>query len=133
MISLLLTSGKYSGPRFGASPCQLRTHFGLGDATNVTTLRIEWPSGAAQEFANVAVSQLLTIWEPPALSAAVRAGGACELTIEAEPNRSWQIKASGDLSTWQTLTTLTNNPVTFQFTDTAAAGVASRFYRVEIE
>ena len=25
-------------------------HFGLGDATNVTTLRIEWPSGIVQEL-----------------------------------------------------------------------------------
>ena len=29
---------------------QLYAHFGLGDATNVTTLRIEWPSGTVQEL-----------------------------------------------------------------------------------
>ena len=38
----------------------LITHFGLGDATNVTTLRIEWPSGAVQELTNVATNQFLT-------------------------------------------------------------------------
>ena len=61
----------------------------------------------------------------------MRADGACELSIKAEPNRGWQIQASGDLVTWQTLTTVTNTTVAFQFTDTAAAGMDCRFYRVE--
>ncbi len=37
----------------------LLAHFGLGDATNVTTLRIEWPSGIVQEFKEVVVDQHL--------------------------------------------------------------------------
>ena len=65
------------------------------------------------------------------MSAAVRADGACELTIKAEPNRGWQIQASSDLLTWQTLTTVTNTSSQFQFTDPAAAGMDCRFYRVE--
>jgi hypothetical protein len=48
----------------GASTGRLRTHSGLGDATNVTTLRIEWPSGITQEIPNVAANQILTITEP---------------------------------------------------------------------
>ncbi len=112
---------------------ELEAHFGLGNATNVTTLRIEWPSGTVQELSNVAPGQILTLWEPPAMSAAVRADGACELSIKAEPNRGWQIKASSDLVGWQTLTTVTNTTVGFQFTDTAAAGMDCRFYRVEGE
>ena len=39
----------------------LIAHFGLGDATKVTTLRIEWPSGAVQEIPNVAANQILTV------------------------------------------------------------------------
>ena len=111
----------------------LRAHFGLGNATQVATLRVEWPCGAVEEFTNVAANQILTVWEPPAVSAVVRADGACELTVKAEPNRGWQIKASSDLLTWQTLTTVTNTISGFQFTDTAAAGMACRFYRVESE
>jgi hypothetical protein len=42
-----------------------RALFGLGDATNVTNLRIEWPSGTIQELSNVAANQILTITEPP--------------------------------------------------------------------
>ena len=34
-----------------------RAHFGLGDATKVDTLRIEWPSGIVQELKDVAVNQ----------------------------------------------------------------------------
>jgi hypothetical protein len=42
----------------------LLAHFGLGDATNIDTLRIEWPSGIAQELYNLAPKQFLTVTEP---------------------------------------------------------------------
>jgi enediyne biosynthesis protein E4 len=108
----------------------LYAHFGLGDATNVMTLRIEWPSGAVQELTDVASRQFLTIWEPPALRGAALAGGSCQLTVTAEPNRAWRIEASSDLKTWEALTTLTSSNVKFQYTDKAANGMACRFYRV---
>jgi len=41
----------------------LIAHFGLGDATNAETLRIEWPSGTVQEFRDVAANQMLAIQE----------------------------------------------------------------------
>lgn len=34
---------------------------------NVTTPRIEWPSGIVQEFTNMAANQILTITEPARL------------------------------------------------------------------
>ncbi|MHC1763230.1 MAG: FG-GAP-like repeat-containing protein [Verrucomicrobiia bacterium] len=109
---------------------QLLAHFGLGSATNVTTLRIEWPSGAVQEFTDVAPKQLLTIWEPPIVRGAVLEDDSCQLTITAEPNKAWRIEASADLATWQTLETVTSAQATFQFKDSAANGVDCRFYRV---
>jgi len=42
-------------------------HFGLGDARNVDVLRIEWPSGIAQELCNVAPRQVLIVKEPAKL------------------------------------------------------------------
>jgi hypothetical protein len=42
-----------------------RAHFGLGDATAASLLRIEWPSGLVQELENVRANQILTIAEPP--------------------------------------------------------------------
>jgi hypothetical protein len=41
-----------------------RTHFGLGDATIITELRVEWPaSGTIQTFNNVAVDQFIKVKE----------------------------------------------------------------------
>jgi uncharacterized repeat protein (TIGR01451 family) len=46
----------------GANP--LRTHFGLGDATIIDEIRVEWPaSGIIETFNNVAVDQFLKVEE----------------------------------------------------------------------
>jgi hypothetical protein len=109
---------------------EMEAHFGLGNAPMVTLLRVEWPSGAIQELADVAVDQILTLWEPPALAAAVRPDGACVLSIRAELNRAWWIQASGDLLEWQTVTTMTSGSVGFEFVDSTATRMDCRFYRV---
>ena len=117
----------------GAVQDDSRPSFGLGDATVADRVIIEWPSGARQHLANVNADQILTASEPPALKAAVQPDGGCVLNIRAEPNRAWQIQASSNLAAWQTLATLTNTTLAFQYTDTGAVGVASRFYRVGSE
>jgi enediyne biosynthesis protein E4 len=45
---------------------ELTTHFGLGDATNVAVVRVEWPSGIVQQLTNLAARQFLTLIEPEA-------------------------------------------------------------------
>ncbi|HOY59615.1 MAG TPA: FG-GAP-like repeat-containing protein, partial [Verrucomicrobiota bacterium] len=42
---------------------ELVAHFGLGDAANAEALRIEWPSGLVQEFANLPAKQILQVRE----------------------------------------------------------------------
>jgi hypothetical protein len=42
-------------------------YFGLGTATNIETVRVEWPSGLVQELPAVAPKQLLTVIEPAVL------------------------------------------------------------------
>lgn len=42
----------------------MEAHFGLLNATNIETLRIEWPSGTVQEFSNVAANQFKKVTEP---------------------------------------------------------------------
>ena len=42
----------------------LSAYFGLGDASIIETLRIEWPSGVIQEIQTVPVNQILTVTEP---------------------------------------------------------------------
>jgi len=39
-------------------------HVGLGDATNIRRLIVEWPSGAVQELADLAADRLYTLREP---------------------------------------------------------------------
>ena len=41
-----------------------RLHFGLGAATHVEEIRIEWPSGTVETLPRQAVNQFLTLREP---------------------------------------------------------------------
>ncbi len=43
---------------------ELTGHFGLGDATKVETVRVEWPSGQVQELRDLDARQTLVIQEP---------------------------------------------------------------------
>jgi hypothetical protein len=52
-----------SGQTGFASQNSLIAHFGLGDATMIPEVRVEWPSGIIQTLTNVSVDQLLTITE----------------------------------------------------------------------
>ncbi|MHC1765547.1 MAG: FG-GAP-like repeat-containing protein [Verrucomicrobiia bacterium] len=119
----------------GGNFCQsdLRPNFGLGDAAKADLVRIEWPSGAVQELTGLFANQLLTVWEPPALKAAIEPGGACLLTGIAEPNRRCRIQMSADLKAWQELGTISSGNGSFAYNDTTAPGAPTRFYRVVIE
>ena len=46
------------------SACDVRPHFGLGAASLVREVRIEWPGGAVQKLENVKADQILTVKEP---------------------------------------------------------------------
>src|ERR1017187_3881489 len=60
----------------GMGGSSLIAHFGLGDATNIDLVRIEWPSGIIQTLTNVATKQSLTIVEhqPPGAAPPVFTG-----------------------------------------------------------
>jgi hypothetical protein len=100
-------------------------HFGLGDATVVDTLRIEWPSGIVQELHDVAVKQILTVTEPPRLE--MTQAGA--FTLRCWKGQSFGIENSTDLRQWQPLSTLTNLTGTLECSDSTATQHAVRFYR----
>src|SRR5262249_52997593 len=53
--------GITGGDAFGGN--QLYAHFGLGDATNIDNVRIEWPSGIVQVLTNLVPKQVLTVSE----------------------------------------------------------------------
>ena len=93
--------------------CDLRAHFGLGDATNATTVRIEWPSGIVQEFANVAANQILTITEPARLVPL----GPSEFQIRCWKGMVFEVQKSHELQNWQSLGMVTNVSGTLIFQD----------------
>ena len=138
MISLLLTSAKYSGPRLGASTCHLRTHFGLGDATKVDLLRVEWPIGVVQELTNVVANQILTVTEhragatnAPSLTALKSADGTMQLRAIGDTNLRYAFEASTNLVQWTKIAVRTNVTGTVDYTP-AASSSPQRFYRVQV-
>jgi hypothetical protein len=46
-----------------ASQSDFRLHFGLGTNTKIDELKVRWPNGKEDSFADVAVNQLLVIEE----------------------------------------------------------------------
>lgn len=126
-------SGNSAGSGGGGG---LLAHFGLGDAATVETIRIEWPSGAVQELKNAPVKQTLTIAEhqegvttEPSLGATRSAEGAVKLTLTGQTKLLYVFQASTNLMQWTKLGVRTNLTGTVEFTDTAAAKYAQRFYR----
>jgi hypothetical protein len=118
----------------------MRAHFGLGDATNVTTLRTEWPSGIVQELQNVTNNQFLTVVESqnylgaaPQFSGATNGAGGLQLSI-AEPasGARYLLEASTDLLNWTKLMARTSTGATAQFTDARAANYTRRYYRLQV-
>jgi hypothetical protein len=76
----------------------LIAHFGIGDATGVDLVRIEWPSGNVQELVNVAPNQMMTVTEfvgitPVRPSASLN--GAVTLTRAAVTAATYQWRLDG--------------------------------------
>jgi uncharacterized repeat protein (TIGR03803 family) len=117
-----------TGDGFCAGP--LEADFGLGDATNADTVRIEWPSGFVQEFQNVAAKQILTITEPPRLLAATT-NGVPQFSIKGGRGLQYDIQASADLAAWSSIGTLTitNLNGMASIVDTNPPTLNQRFYR----
>jgi hypothetical protein len=117
------------GPGFSGGN-ELQANFGLGDATDVDTVRLEWPSGTVQEFHNVTPKQIVTYTEPARLIAGI-ADGVPQFSIKGGRFTSYDIQASSDLATWSTVSslTVTNLNGTAVSSDPGASGPDRRFYR----
>ncbi|MCL4176367.1 MAG: VCBS repeat-containing protein [Verrucomicrobia bacterium] len=117
--------------RSGGDPAQkdLRLHFGLGDATKVDVLRIEWPSGIVQELKDVPANQILAVTEPPRLIPQ----GAGAFQVQCWINQRFDVQASTELRDWTTVATVTNLTGMLVFEDVEAGQHESRYYRVVAE
>ena len=110
----------------GGNPALL-AHFGLGDATNVQVLRVEWPSGTVQELTNLPARQQLLVTEPVKLKM-LRPG---ELQTQGWNGMTLGLECSPDLVTWLPLVTVTNRTAhSLVWTDPDMSSRPSRFYRV---
>jgi hypothetical protein len=103
-------------------------HFGLGDATKVDLLRIEWPSGIVQDLKDVATNQILTVTEPPRLVPQ----GVGKFQIRCWVNQTFDVQCSTDLTTWTTAATVTNETGTLIFEDAESDQHHCRHYRVTV-
>jgi hypothetical protein len=118
----------------------LDAHFGLGDATNVDLVRIEWPSGIVQTLTNVAATQFLTVVEhqepgvaPLAFTSVARStNGAVVLSVGGDTGLRYRFEASTNLVNWSWLGARTNVDGTVVFDDIRATNFARRFYRVSV-
>ena len=128
-----------TGQGLNANP--LEAHFGLGDATNIDLVRIEWPSGIVQTLTNVAPRQFLTVEEhqesgpvaPPSFTSASRStNGAVNLSVTGVPGRLYLFEGSTNLVNWIKVGVRSNATGTVGFTDPRTTGFGKRFYRVSI-
>ncbi len=119
----------------------LLAHFGLGDATNAETLRIEWPSGIIQTLTNVEPRQTLTVVEhqaydgtAPAFGTSIVRPNELQLSVtEPTAGAVYDLETSTDLAKWTKLMAHKSTGNTFVYTDTSAGELrALRFYRIVV-
>lgn len=118
----------------------LLAHFGLGDATNVATLEIKWPSGILQQFTNIPANQFLTLIEHaeyggprPAFAGTKIVTDGVQISItEPTAGARYILEGSTNLVSWTKLMARTSAGASAQFTDTRMANYARRFYRLQV-
>ena len=108
---------------------------GLGDATNISTLRIEWPSGLVQEFHNVAAKQTLVMVEQTTLAIERRAEGELDVILSGPRQQRYRLESSTNLTHWTTAAslTITNVDRTAYFKHTPSVSEPWRFFRATAE
>jgi len=113
-----------------ASQNDLRAEFGLGDATNVDILRVEWPSGAVQELTNVAPNQFLTLREPSRLNVQYHSeGDQLILTLKGGRGLVYSLESSLDLANWTPVALATNQTGILTWTNQNPIAEQTGFFR----
>ena len=107
----------------------LVAHFGLGNATNIEVIHIEWPSGVVQEMHDRTPRQMLTVTEPPQLNiSGLFSADLLQVSLVGAVGSTYELQTSSDLRNWTSWTTLLSSNRTMTFTDSTAT-ITSRFYR----
>jgi hypothetical protein len=104
-----------------------RPNFGLGTTTAVLGVRVEWPSGAVQEFGPLPIDQIHTVIEPT-IAGSLKSDGLFEVRFTGDTLRTYTLEASPDLAAWITVTNFTQGSASH--TDHSDSG-QQRFYRLK--
>ncbi len=110
----------------------LRPNFGLGDATVVQVIRIEWPSGVVQELRDLPANQIVHVTEPVRfVPEVVLHSNEVNLKVTAWPGFDYDVEQSADLKTWTPVAgvTTTNNLIRFE---NDGAAMPRQFFRVSV-
>jgi len=83
------------------SATTLEAHFGLGDATAISAMQIEWPSGILQEIGPLNADQFISVEEPLRLQIQPTAGTT--LNISTEGRGDAVIERTSNFLDWQTV------------------------------
>ena len=105
-------------------------HFGLGGATNLPLVRVEWPSGIVEEITNASPRRLLKIREPCSLSIeAEKSGSTVSMLLTGAAGAAYRIDSSSDCFTWTPWKMLTNSARIEVFESIPTREPALHFYR----
>ena len=100
----------------------------MGDATNIETVRIEWPSGTIQELQNFGANQFLTVTEPARLKGCV-IGGQYQLILNGGIGFTYDVQSSANLVDWTSFTKLVTTNMTMPVMSLDAAQATQKYYR----
>ncbi len=115
----------------GLANQQLIAMFGLGDATVINTIRVEWPSGRVQEAHNIPAGRSLTVTEDFDLGALRMVNGAFQMRVNGGTGIPYAIETSSNLTDWLPWMTVTNTIPPTPVIDWSATNAPQRFYRAK--
>lgn len=97
-------------------------HFGLGDASQVDSLIVDWPSGAKSSLSNVSIDEQISLTEPPVISATKTSMEKVDISCSPNPVKDQLNINLGKLS---------GHDVVLQLYDTSGASLYSNIYTIE--
>jgi hypothetical protein len=119
----------------------LVAHFGLGNATNIDLLKVEWPSGVVQTLTNLPANRIMNIVEQqkpraarnPSITDVSRSiDGTMHLSVSGDAGYLYVVESTTNLANWSWLGVRTNTSGTFSYIDSKGTNQGDYFYRVSI-
>ena len=112
------------------SQTSLDACFGLGNATNIDLIQIEWPSGTVQTITNAIPRKFISVVEPSRIHAQLTPDcNSVQLTVQGGKGLVYELEQSSNLADWLPASTDTNVTGLLSYTNNLEASGIQRFYR----